>query len=174
MNGARNFELPQAVAIAEAFGAEGVEYLFIGRSGAILLGYPGITQDVDLFVEKSGANGRRIVAALERLGFPLDAPLRADILRGRDFVQIKSGPFDLDLVFAPDGIASFAEARSRRIVHENFPVASLGDIIASKRASAREKDLIELPLLERFRVEYERLHPRPLKSAWEIDRQKPL
>ena len=174
MNDARNFELPQAVAIAETFGAQGVEYLFIGRSGAILLGYPGVTQDVDLFVEKSEANGRRIVAALEKLGFSLDASLRDDIVRGRDFVQIKSGPFDLDLVFAPDGIASFAEARQRRIVHEEFPVASLDDIIASKRASGREKDLIELPLLERFRIEYERANPRPLKNAWEIDRQKPL
>ena len=169
----REFQPHQAVAIAEAFGAQGVEYLFIGRSGAILLGYPGITQDVDLFVEKSETNGRRIVTALEQLGFGLDERLRVDIVSGKDFVQIKSGPFDLDLVFAPDGIPSFAAARTRRIVHESFPVASLDDIIASKKASAREKDLIELPMLERFRIEYERLHPRPLKSAWEIDRNQP-
>ena len=35
----------------------------------------------------------------------------------RDFVQIKSGPFDVDLVFAPDGIETFEEARARRVVH---------------------------------------------------------
>lgn len=166
----REFQLHQAVAVAEAFGAQGVEYLFIGRSGAIILGYPGVTQDVDLFVEKSEQNGRRIVAALKQLGFPLDDTLCADITRGKDFVQIKTGPFDLDLVFAPDGIPNFAEARKRRIVHEDFPVASIDDIIASKKASGREKDLIELPLLERFRIEYERLHPQPLKNAWQIDR----
>jgi hypothetical protein len=32
------------------------------------------------------------------------------IERGKDFVQIRSGPFDLDLVFAPDGIERFDEA----------------------------------------------------------------
>jgi hypothetical protein len=57
-------------------------------------------------------------------------------------------------------------------MHENFPVASLNDIIASKRASGREKDLIDLPLLEDFRQEYERANPRPLRSAHEIERNE--
>ena len=33
-----------------------------------------------------------------------------EILRGKDFIQLKNGPFDLDLIFAPDGIESFAHA----------------------------------------------------------------
>ena len=173
MNGDRNFQPLQATLIAEAFTAEGVEYLFLGKGGAILLGYPGITQDVDLFPQKSETNAQRIIAALLKLGFALDEESKADILRCKDFIQIKSGPFDLDLVFAPDGIESFEMARSRRIMQENFPVASLDDIIASKRAAAREKDRIELPLLETFREEYERLNPRPLRSAWEISSEKP-
>jgi hypothetical protein len=104
------------------------------------------------------------------LGFELDPTQQVEIRQGKDFVQLKTGPFDLDLVFAPDGITSFEAARERRIVLEDFPIADLSDIIASKRASGRNKDLIELPQLELFREEYERLHPRPLKNAWEIDR----
>jgi hypothetical protein len=46
-------------------------YLFIGKSGAILLGFPDTTQDADLFVEKSETNGLAIVAALRELGFGL-------------------------------------------------------------------------------------------------------
>jgi len=41
----------QAQQVAEIFKAAGVVYLFIGKSGAILLGYPGTTQDADLFDE---------------------------------------------------------------------------------------------------------------------------
>lgn len=164
------FQPLQASAIAEQFAAEGVDYLFLGKSGAILLGFPGITQDVDLFPKKSEENSRRIIAALEKLGFGLNDLMRADILRGKDFVQIKTGPFPLDLVFAPDGIENYDDARRRCIVHEGFPVASLDDIIASKRASAREKDLIDLPLLEDFKQAYERQNPRPLRNAWEINR----
>jgi len=89
-------------------------------------------------------------------------------VRGKDFVQIKTGPFDVDLIFSPDGIASYAAAKARALCVEEFPIANLRDIIASKKASGREKDLVDLPLLERFREEYEKLHTPQLRSATEI------
>ncbi len=166
------FQPQQAVDLAEAFARRGVDYLFIGKSGAILLGYPAITQDVDLHVPKDADNGRRIAAALDDLGFALGQELTDALVAGKDFVQIKSGPFDVDLIHAPDGIDSFEGSKARSILHDGFPVASLADIIASKRASGREKDLIDLPLLEQFREEYERRHPRPLRSRAEIARRE--
>ena len=67
-------------------------------------------------------------------------------------MQLRSGPFDLDLVFAPDGIETFVEAKSRSLmIDSRFPVASLDDIIASKRAANRPKDRESLPRLEAFR-----------------------
>jgi hypothetical protein len=164
----REFRPLQAEEIARSFMDEGVEYLFIGKSGAILLGYPGTTQDVDVFPARSPENGRRIVAALRKLDFEMSAELEHKIVAGNDFVQIKTGPFDVDLVFAPDGIGSFAEAKARGVTEGIFQVANLRDIIASKRASGRKKDEIELPLLENFRVEYEKLHAPPLRSAGDI------
>ena len=168
----REFRPLQAEEIARAFQDEGVEYLFIGKSGAILLGYPGTTQDVDVFPARSPANGRRIVTALRKLDFDIGAELEREIVAGKDFVQIKTGPFDVDLVFAPDGINSFAEAKLRGVREGVFQIASLRDIIASKRASGRKKDEIELPLLENFRVEYEKIHAPPLRSAGDIAAKK--
>jgi len=144
------FEYRQAEEIRDAFARHGIRYLFIGKSGAILLGYPDTTQDADLFVEKSPANAS-IVQALRDLGFALSEPQAAEIIRGKDFVQLKNGPFDLDLVFAPDGIESFAEAWSRRVEVEGFPVCHPDDIIASKRSANRAKDRESLPRLEAFR-----------------------
>ncbi len=151
----KTFRPEQARLIADAFEKHGVEYLFIGKGGAILLGYPGATQDVDLFPRKSEENGRRIVSALEDLGFVLSAKDKAEIVAGKDFVQIVSGPFDVDLVFAPDGIESYDAAATRAERIENFPVMSIADIIASKRAAGRKRDLVELDLLEAFRMVYE-------------------
>jgi len=145
----------QAQEVAEAFNQADVEYLFIGKGGAILLGFPGTTQDVVVFPAKSEENGRRIVTALAGLGFELDETTRAEIVRGKDFVQLKSGPFDIDLVFAPDGIESFEEAKARAVQEGQFPVANLRDIIASKKAAGRKKDRLDLELLELFRLEYE-------------------
>jgi hypothetical protein len=145
----------QAQEVAAAFSRFEVDYMFIGKSGAILLGYPGTTQDVDVFPRKDEANGRRIVAALRGLGFEINIELEQEIVRGKDFVQIKEGPFDIDLVFAPDGIENYEDAKIRMDQSSGFPVLNIRDIIASKRAAKRPRDLIELPLLEAFRKTYE-------------------
>ena len=50
------FQPQQAQEVATAFAKHEVEYMFIGKSGAILLGYPSSTQDVDLFPKKTEEN----------------------------------------------------------------------------------------------------------------------
>src|SRR5207247_3677557 len=149
------FSPTQAQEVAAAFAKHEVDYMFIGKSGAILLGYPGTTQDVDVFPRKDTENGRRIVAALRELRFEIDGALEADIIRGKDFVQIKNGPFDIDLVFAPDGIENYDDAKTRIDLSSGFPVANIRDIIESKRAAKRPRDAIELPLFRAFRRMYE-------------------
>lgn len=150
------FSPTQAQEVATAFATHRVDYMFIGKSGAILLGYPGTTQDVDVYPRKDRENGERIVAALKDLGFVLGAELTEEIVRGKVFVQIKSGPFDIDLVFAPDGIESYEKAKSRMDTSSGFPVLNIRDIIASKRSAGRPRDEVELPLLEAFREVYEK------------------
>jgi hypothetical protein len=148
--GAR-FDYAQAEEIRDAFARHGVRYLFLGKAGAILLGFPDTTQDADVFVEKSAENGQRVVAALREMGFAFTAAQAADIERGKDFVQLKNGPFDVDLVFAPDGIETFAAAWARHVEVEGFPVCHPDDIIASKAAANRVRDREVLPRLRAFR-----------------------
>jgi hypothetical protein len=147
----RAFSYRQGEQLADVFARHQVEYLFIGKSGAIFYGFPDTTQDADVFPQKGPENGHRIVAALRELGFPVDVQLERELVQGKDFVQIRTGPFDLDLVFAPDGIETYAEAKGRaRLIDGRFPVASLEDIIRSKRAANRQKDRESLPRLEAF------------------------
>jgi hypothetical protein len=153
------FEYRQAEEIRDSLARRGVRYLFIGKSGAILLGFPDTTQDADLFVEKEPGNARALTEALRELGFALTPEQSAEIERGKDFVQLKNGPFDLDLVFAPDGIERFGDAWARRVDVEGFPVCHPDDIIASKEASNRQKDRESLPRLRSFR-EYWLRHRR--------------
>lgn len=148
---AARFEYRQAQEIAAVLARHRVRYLFLGKSGAIILGYPDTTQDADIFVEKTPENCRALAAALAELGFPLTAEHRQEIERGKDFVQLRYGPFDLDLVFAPDGIESFAEALRRAVVIEGIPVCHIDDIIRSKEATGRLKDRESLPRLRAFR-----------------------
>jgi hypothetical protein len=146
------FEYRQAEEIRDVFARHGCRYLFIGKSGAILLGFPDTTQDADVFVEKSAENGNALVAGLRDLGFDLSDAQAAEIERGKDFIQLKNGPFDLDLIFAPDGIDRFADAWRRHVDVDGFPVCHIDDIIASKAATNRQKDRESLPRLESFRA----------------------
>ncbi|GMU92791.1 MAG: hypothetical protein AMXMBFR4_18490 [Candidatus Hydrogenedentota bacterium] len=146
------FEYRQAEEIRDASAKYGVRCLFIGKSGAIPLGFTDTTQDAVIFAEKNPVNGRAIVAALRDLGFDLSDAHAEEIERGKDFVQLKNGPFDLDLVFAPYGIEHFDEAWQRRVDSEGFPVCHLDVIMASKDASGRVKDLESLPRLRSSRT----------------------
>ena len=145
------FEYRQAEEIRKSFADHRVRYLFLGKSGAILLGFPDTTQDADIFPERTGENCRALARALQELGFALEPAQIAEIERGKDFIQLKNGPFDLDLIFAPDGIEQFADAWGRHVDVEGFPVCHPDDIIASKAATNRPKDRESLPRLRSFR-----------------------
>jgi hypothetical protein len=145
------FSYRQAEEIRDCFARHKVRYLFIGKSAAILLGFPDTTQDADLFVEKEPGNCMRLAPALRELGFHLTEPEAKEVRAGKDFVQLRNGPFDLDLVFAPDGIERFEDAWERREDVQGFPVCSIDDVIASKKAANRQKDKESLPRLMQFR-----------------------
>ena len=56
----------------------------------------------------------KVAAALLELGFRLTEKERDEIQRGKDFIQLRNGPFDLDLIFAPDGVERFEDVESAR------------------------------------------------------------
>jgi len=144
----------KALELVKVFNKYNVKYLFIGKGGAILYGYPGTTQDIDIFPQKSVENCKNLVEALKKLGFVMDKVLEEGIIAGKDFIQIRGGPFPLDIVFAPGGIESFDKAQRRsKLIDGRFPCASIDDIIESKKAANRQRDREELPRLEAFRDE---------------------
>lgn len=145
------FEFKSAQELGRVFAQHGVRYLFFGKSGAVLLGYSDTTQDVDLYVDKHRENSEKLVGALLELGFRLTEKEQEEVRRGKDFVQLRNGPFDLDLIFAPDGIERFDDAWRRRVEKHGLPIANIDDIIASKQAANRQRDRESLPRLLSFR-----------------------
>ncbi len=120
----------------------------MGNAGAILLGAPVTTIDIDLFVRKTPANIKKLLDCLREIGF---TRVSAHKLEKEDVAEFELPGLKVDIVFAPLGIRSFASARSRReqvdVEGVPIPVASLEDIIASKEAANRAKDRQALPVL---------------------------
>lgn len=137
--------------LTKIFSKNKVEYLIIGKSGAIIYGFPDTTQDIDIFPKKSVDNCKKIAASLKELGFHIDRQLEKAIVDGKDFIQIRGGPFDIDLIFAPDGLESFDSAKKKSsLVETKYPAASIDDIIKSKKLASRQKDKEVLNRLEEF------------------------
>lgn len=138
--------------VAIAMSEERLEGIMIGNAGAALHGAPVTTQDVDFFLRDTPRNREKIRAL-------------ADDLEGRAWqpyyptsrmIQIQSDslPMPVEFVFKASGIRSFEGLRGRavRITFDggqwSVLVASLEDIIKSKRAAGRPKDIAALPVIE--------------------------
>lgn len=130
--------------------ARDVRYVVIGGVAAIVHGVPRTTFDVDLLIEASEENAARLLAALSDAGIgsatltnPKDL-LAHEITIFRDVVRI-------DVQTRTPGV-DFAGAWERRIERDvsgtKYWLLSRPDLIASKRAAARPKDLEDVRVLE--------------------------
>ncbi len=84
-----------------------------------------------------------------RTGFPLQR--RAEALGGVKTLNLRTPFGDIDLTFEPDGTEGFPDLVGRAEPHTvgSVPVlvAALAEVIRSKTAAGRQKDLLALPEL---------------------------
>ena len=162
-----------AAAIFATLDRHRVAYVVIGGMAAAMWGADlPRTTDADIVPAADTDNLPRLAAALEELGARLrvpgqpdglPAPLDAEVLAGRSILTLVTDHGPLDLTFQPDGTGGYDDLvrrATRRTVgdHPSVPVADLADVINSKEAAGRAKDLIALPALRRLLA---RLRPSP-------------
>lgn len=118
----------------------------IGNTASILNDAPVLTQDVDLLIRDTPKNRRKLNLLVAALGGSM-IPI-ADKTR-----RIFGARVPIDILFDKiSGAGSFAAVLSRShqevVGADVLTVASLADVIKSKRAAGRPKDLAVLPILE--------------------------
>ena len=128
-----------------------LDAVLIGNAAAALQGSPVTTVDLDFMFRKTPGN----LGKLRRIADDLDAVVMHPyypaselyrVIRERDGTQ-------LDFMAKVDGIRSFESLRSRastaRFGRYDLKVASLEDIIRSKKAANRPQDRAVLPVLRK-------------------------
>jgi hypothetical protein len=153
------------VAVLRVLTENEVEFVVVGGVAARLRGAPLLTQDVDITPAVTDPNLERLAAALRELkarlrtkpkpeGVPL--PFDPHLLKSGSVWTLTTKHGDLDLVMAPAGTNGYPDivrdADSILVARDpdlTVTVASLIDVIRSKQAAGREKDLAALPLLRR-------------------------
>ena len=142
--------------IANALQRSGLgEAVLIGNMGAAVHGARVMTDDFDYLVPPFRDLPRRIETLAATLGAVIFRPTKP---YGTTVLFIHETDMQIDLLVRADGIVSYRSLRTRATVHDEIGgtvVASLRDIIRSKRAAGRPRDLAVLPELEAT-LEYER------------------
>ena len=127
------------------------DVVLIGNAAAALQGAPVTTVDFDFMFRKTPVNLRKLRALATALGATVLRPYYpvSDLFR---VVRDEDG-LQLDFMGGIHGVRSFAGLRARATAIDlggsTLLVASLPDIIRSKKAARRPRDLAVLDLLER-------------------------
>jgi uncharacterized nucleotidyltransferase DUF6036 len=127
-------------------------HLVVGSLAVTYHASPRYSKDIDLWVDPAPENARRVWAALERFGAPLDQLTVQDLSAPETVFQIGVEPNRIDLLTSIAGL-SFEAAWQHRVesTYAGIPIYLIGldDLITAKRSAGRPQDLLDIELLER-------------------------
>ncbi len=131
----------------------GAEFLIVGAHAMAAHGVPRATVDLDIYVHASSENAVRVISALRAFGAPLSAHGVdvQDFERPGTVYQLGLPPNRIDLLTRISGV-EFEDAWASRIVARigelEVPVIGREPLLRNKRAAGRDKDLVDVRLLE--------------------------
>ena len=127
-----------------------VEYLIIGGYAVIAHGYPRSTGDLDVWVNPTVSNAKKVLHVLKDFGFSGLKIAEKDMSTKGTILQLGYVPLRIDVITAIDGV-EFASAFPRRFTKRfsgnimNF--ISMQDLKANKARVGRHQDLADLERL---------------------------
>ena len=129
----------------------GADFLVIGAHAVAAHGFLRGTRDLDIWIRPTRENAERVWQALVNFGAPLRNVTVDDLHTPELIYQLGVEPTRIDFITSPTGL-EFAEAWENRVFIQvgdrQFPFLSKGDVIRSKRATARPQDLVDADKLE--------------------------
>jgi predicted nucleotidyltransferase len=138
--------------LLKSLSANRARYVVIGAAAFPVHGYARATLDIDLFIEPTEENARRVRTALAELGYDMSDVSVEDLLTKK--VLIRQYLLEVDIHPFVAG-ATFADVWERRVEDQigstPAPFASLDDLIRMKEAAGRSKDLEDLRALRKLK-----------------------
>jgi hypothetical protein len=138
----------------ELLGSRRVEYLVVGAHAVAFHGHPRFTGDIDFLVRATPDNAARLIEVIDAFGFGGLGLSSKDFLTTGNVIQLGQPPNRIDILTSISGV-DFDQAWAGR-AHgdlDGLPVAFLGldALITNKRASGRDKDLVDAKTLDAIR-----------------------
>ena len=112
---------------------------------------PRYTKDIDILVENSIENARRILKALQEFGFGSLQLSEQDFMEPGQIIQLGYEPVRIDLITSIRGI-DFQQIWKNRATgkfgQQQVFFIGMDDLIASKQISNRSQDRVDLEMLQ--------------------------
>ena len=138
--------------VCSCLNAERARYVLVGATAMQLWGTTRATRDVDILIEPTVANAKRVLRALSSLGFGLAAEHLARDVAARAVTMIGDSP-NVDVLTRAWNVtwtAASKRATTFDVEGVAIPTASLEDLIESKR-TGRLQDAADIEVLEQIR-----------------------
>ncbi|MEO7174932.1 MAG: nucleotidyltransferase [Saprospiraceae bacterium] len=130
-----------------------VEYLVVGGYALALHGKPRHTGDLDIWINISNQNAKKLVQTIADFGMKSLGLVESDFLSPGYVTQIGLPPIRIDLLSSIDGL-SFEDAlkNKQQVIEDGMLIQYIGlhDLIRNKESSGREQDLIDAKELRKI------------------------
>lgn len=132
----------------------GVRYLVVGAYAVTFHAEPRYTKDLDIWVEPTPENAKKIWDALAAYGAPLEGITVEDFNDKSLVYQIGIEPNRIDVMMHVPGVA-FVSAWENRVRssygEEKVHIIALDDLISAKLKANRDQDKIDVKNLQKVK-----------------------
>ena len=129
----------------------GVRFVLVGGLAVGVYGHERYTKDLDVLVEPTAANARRLGRALAAFGFVATSRAWRRLAAPYRVLTLGVAPLRIDVLTAISGVSFRVVWKGRRVVSTRagaVPVIGLAELRANKRATGRPQDLADLAQLD--------------------------
>ena len=142
----------QLAAVCARLNQEGAHYVLVDARALQLWGSSRATRDIDILIEPTVQNARRVLAALEQVGFGLARGFLAEEVVKKQVTIIGDSP-RVDIMTVAWGV-HYKHAHPAATVFQvegvDIPTISIDHLIASKR-TGRLQDAADIVVLEEIK-----------------------
>jgi len=142
----------RVAAICAALNRSKARYLVIGGIACILHGYARATEDIDILIERTAANARRVLEALARVGYGFARDWTPTEVLKKQITVIGDDP-RVDIFTVAWRVKyeqAVANAGTAVVDGVRIPLIGLDDLIETKR-TGRLQDAADIEVLEEIR-----------------------
>lgn len=138
-----------------ALNEQGARYLLVGAFAVAFHSRPRFTKNLDIWVEPTAENARRVCRALLAFGAPARLVEAINLATKGEALQIGVAPARIDLLtdVEPLDFSACWERRAKGVfLDQSASYLGVEDLLICKRFANRSKDRLDVRMLEKARL----------------------